>query len=104
MNYSFTCLVTRSTLLPFAVLVYSLLVLVYLLVLLVYLLAALAYLLVAPVCPFVCLLAVLICLLVVSVCPLVVLVWSFFGPLVVLVVPSASLFITDPQTHKIYTT
>ena len=86
MHYSFTCLVTRSTLFPFAVLVYSLLVLVYLLVLLVYLLA------------------VFICLLVVSVCPLVVLVWSFFGPLVVLVVPSASLFINDPQTHKIYTT
>ena len=61
-------LVTRSTLLPLAVLVFPL---------------------VGLVCPLV----VIICLLVVLVCPLVVL----FCPLVVLVVLSVGLFITDPH-------
>ena len=68
-------LVTRSTLVPLVVLVYSLIVLAYSLVVLVCLLVVV----------LVCLLVVLVCPLVVSVCPLIVLLvhlvlcWSFYN-------------------------
>ena len=62
-----------TTLIPLVVLIFPLVVLVYPPVVLVYPLA-------------------------VSVCPHVVLVWPFVCPLVVLVVLSVGLFITDPET------
>ena len=78
MRYSISYLVSRSTLLQLVVPIYPLVGLVYSLVALV------------------CLLVVLVCPPVVSACPLVVFIWPFVSPLVVLVVLSVSLFITDP--------
>ena len=90
MRYGNAYLVTRSTLLPLVVLICPIVVLVYSVVVLV-------CQLVVIVCPFFCLLVVLVCPLVVSVCPLVVLVRPFVCPLVVFVVLSVGLFITDPE-------
>ena len=88
MCYSIPCLVTRSTLFPLAVLICPLEVLVYSLEALICQLVVLVY-------PFVCLLVVLVCPLVVPFCPLVALRWPFVSQLIVLVVLSVSLFITD---------
>ena len=63
-------------------------------------LVALVCQLVVLICPFICLLIVLVCPPVVSTCPPVVLVWLFICPLVVLVVLSVSLFITDPYNDN----
>ena len=81
-----------STILPLVVLIYPLIVLVCPLGVLVYSLVVL--------CPFLCLLILLVCPSVVSTCPLVVLVWPFICPLVVLVVLSVGLFITDPDNDN----
>ena len=83
-----TCLLTRGTLLPLVVLICLLVVLTYPPVVLVCPLVLL-------VCPFAFLLVVPVCPLVESVCPLIVSAWPFVCPLVVLVVLSVGLFITD---------
>ena len=75
MHYGIAYLVTRSTLLPLVVITYPLLALVCPLVVLVYSLAVLVCQLVVLICPFVC-------------------------PLVVLVVLSVGLFITDDYNDK----
>ena len=89
MRYGIAYLVTHSTLLPLVVITYPLVVLVCPLVVLVYSLAVLVCQLVVLVCPFVCLLVVLVCPPVVST-----------SPLVVLVVLSVGLFITDAYNDK----
>ena len=86
-----TCLVTRSTLLPPVVLIFSIVVLVYLLVVLVYPLEVLECSLEFPVCQIVCPLVVLVYPLVAVLCPIVVSVCL----LVLLVALSIGLFITD---------
>ena len=78
---------SRKTLLPLVVLIVPLAVLVYPPVVFVYPLVVL-------VCSFVC--------LIVSVCPPIVLVWPLVCPLVVLVVLSAGLFITDQENLSLF--
>ena len=90
MCYGIHYLVTCSTLFPLAVLICPFVVLIHSLEVLIYQLVVLVY-------PFVCLLVVLVCPLVVSVCPLVALRRPFVSQLIVLVVLSAGIFLTDRE-------
>ena len=83
MCYGIPYLVTRSTLFPLAVLICPLVALIHSLVALIYQLVVLVY-------PFVS-------LLVVSACPLVALHWPFVSQLIVLVVLSVGIFLTDRE-------
>ena len=96
MGYGIAYQVTRSTLLPLAVLIYSLVVLVCPLVVLIYSLVVLVCLLLVLFYSLV----VLVCPLVVSVRALVVLVGPFFSLLVVLRELSVCLFISDHHYKK----
>ena len=90
MCYGIPYLVICSTLFPLSVLICPLVVLIHSLEALIYQLIVLVY-------PFVCLLVVLVCPLVVSVCSLVALPWPFVSQLIVLVVLSVGLFLTDRE-------
>ena len=79
MCYGIPYLVTCSTLFPLAVLICPLVVLIYSLEVLIYQLV------------------VLVCPLMVSVCPLVALGWPFVSQLIVLVVLSVGVFLTDRE-------
>ena len=91
---SFTCLVTRSTFRPLVALICPLVILIYSLLVFICLLLVL-------VCLFVCLFAVLVSPLMVFICLLALLVWPLVCPLVLFIVLSVGLFITDPVKNVI---